>query len=95
VIFRQTLLLHRHGHGRGAAVMRGEDDVQVGGVVVMLEAIKAGDGTGTMKQDNVRMGTEIVDDAINLVNGQSINPKILIPGIMIDKDNIDQYLPKS
>jgi hypothetical protein len=48
-----------------------------------------------MKQDDVRMGTEIVDDAINLANGQSINPKILIPGIMIDKDNADQYLPKS
>ena len=64
-------------------------------VMLSAQAIKAGDGTGTMKQDNVRMGTEIVDDAINLVNGQSINPKILIPGIMIDKDNIDQYLPKS
>jgi ABC-type sugar transport system substrate-binding protein len=81
--------------GRCAAIKLGEDDVQVEGLAVMLAAIKAGDGTGAMKQDNVRMGTEIVGDAINLVNGQSFNPKILIPGIMIDKDNIDQYLPKS
>ncbi len=81
--------------GCWAAIKRGDDNVQVEGLAVMLEAIKAGDGTGTMKQDNVRMGTEIVDDAVNLVNGQSINPKILIPGIMIDKDNSDQYLPKN
>jgi len=81
--------------GRCAAIKLGEDDLEVEGLAVMLEAIRAGDGTGTMKQDNMRMGTEIVDDAINLANGQSINPKILIPGIMIDKDNSDQYLPKS
>ncbi len=48
-----------------------------------------------MKQDNVWMGTAIVDDAINLVNGQSIDPKTLNPGIMIGQDNIDWYLPKS
>ena len=81
--------------GRCAAIKLGEDDLEVEGLAVMLEAIRAGDGTGTMTQDNMRMGTEIVDDAINLANGQSINPKILIPGIMIDKDNSDQYLPKS
>ena len=61
----------------------------------MREASKAGDGTGTLKQDNVQMGMEIVDDAIGLVNRRSINPEILIPGIMIDKDNVGQYLPKS
>jgi ABC-type sugar transport system substrate-binding protein len=81
--------------GRCAAIKLSEDNVQVEGLAVMLEAIKAGDGTGIMKQDNVRMGTEIVDDAINLVNRQSINSKNLIPDIMIDKDNVDQYLPKS
>jgi hypothetical protein len=48
-----------------------------------------------MKQDEVWMGTEIVDDAINLVNRQSIGPKTLNPGIMIGKDHVDWYLPKS
>jgi hypothetical protein len=61
----------------------------------MLEASKACDGTGALKQDNVQMGAEIVDDAINLLNGQSINLKILIPGMMIDKGSVDEYLPKS
>jgi hypothetical protein len=32
---------------------RGDDNVQVEGLVVMLEANKAGDGTSTMKWDNV------------------------------------------
>lgn len=65
--------------GRCAAIKLGEEDVQVEGLAVILEALKAGDGTGTMNKDNVWMGTEIVDDAINFGNGRSINPKILIP----------------
>ena len=88
----QALLINQ---GRCAAIKLGEEDVQVEGRAVILEAIKASDGTGTLKQDNVRTGTEIVDDAIDLVNRQSINPEILIPGIMIDKENVGQYLPKS
>ncbi len=48
-----------------------------------------------MKQDNVWMGTEIVDDAINLVPGQSIDPKTLNPGILNGKNNVDWYLPTS
>ncbi|MGB7537333.1 MAG: sugar ABC transporter substrate-binding protein [Anaerolineales bacterium] len=59
---------------------------------VMLKAIQAGEGTGTMKQDNVRMGKEIVDTALKLLNGETIEPKILIPGIMIDKNNVGEYL---
>jgi len=59
---------------------------------VMLKAIKAGEGTATVKQDNVRMGKEIVDNAINIINGQTIDKKVLIPGFIIDKTNVDQYL---
>jgi len=59
---------------------------------VMLKAIQSGEGTATVKQDNVRMGKEIVDNALKLINGESITPLILIPGFMIDKANVDQYL---
>ena len=59
---------------------------------VMLKAIQSGEGTATVKQDNVRMGKEIVDNAIKIINGESIDPLILIPGFMIDKTNVDQYL---
>jgi len=59
---------------------------------VMLKAIKAGEGTATVKQDNVRMGKEIVDNALKVINGEKIDPKVLIPGFMIDAKNVDQYL---
>jgi ribose transport system substrate-binding protein len=59
---------------------------------VMLKAIQAGEGTATVKQDNVRMGKEIVDAAINLIKGLPIEKTILIPGFIIDKANVDQYL---
>jgi ribose transport system substrate-binding protein len=59
---------------------------------VMLKAIKAGEGTATVKQDNVRMGKEIVDKAIDVVNGQPVDKTVLIPGFVIDKANVDQYL---
>jgi ribose transport system substrate-binding protein len=58
----------------------------------MLKAIKSGEGSATVKQDNVRMGKEIVDNAIKLINGLPIDPMILIPGFMITIDNVDQYL---
>ena len=59
---------------------------------VMLKAIQAGEGAGTIKQDNVQMGKVIVDNAIDIVNGKSIDPKILIPGILVTKDNVAEYL---
>jgi ribose transport system substrate-binding protein len=58
----------------------------------MLKAIQSGEGTATVKQDNVRMGKEIVDNAINVINGQPIDKTVLIPGFVIDKTNVGQYL---
>ncbi len=59
---------------------------------VMLKAIQSGEGTATVKQDNVRMAQESVDNAIKVINGESIDKTILIPGFVIDKSNVDQYL---
>jgi len=59
---------------------------------VMLKAIQAGEGSATVKQDNVRMGKEIVDNAIKILNGETIDKTVLIPGILVTKDNVDQYL---
>jgi hypothetical protein len=33
-----------------------------------------------------------VDNAIKVINGQPIDAKILIPGFMIDKTNVADYL---
>jgi ribose transport system substrate-binding protein len=59
---------------------------------VMLKAIQSGEGTATVKQDNVRMAQESVDNAIKVINGESIDKTVLIPGFIIDKSNVDQYL---
>ena len=59
---------------------------------VMLKAVQSGEGTATVKQDNVRMGKEIVDNAIKVVNGESIDKTVLIPGFIIDKTNVDKYV---
>ncbi len=65
----------------------------IDGLPVMFKAIKAGDSVATMKQDNVRIGTETVDDAIAILNGQPVKTPDLIPGILIDKTNVGKYLP--
>jgi ribose transport system substrate-binding protein len=62
------------------------------GLPVMFKAIKAGDGVATMKQDNIRIGQETVDDAIAILSGQSIKTPDLITGVLVDKNNVDQYL---
>ena len=62
------------------------------GLPVMFKAIQAGDAVATMKQDNVRIGTETVDDAIAIINGQSVKTPDLITGVLIDKTNVGKYL---
>ena len=62
------------------------------GLPVMFQAIKAGDAVATMKQDNVRIGTETVDDAIAIINGLSVKTPDLITGVLIDKTNVAQYI---
>jgi ribose transport system substrate-binding protein len=59
---------------------------------VMLKAIQAGEGSATVKQDNVRMGKEIVDNAIKVINGETIEKTVLIPGILVTQDNVGEYL---
>jgi D-xylose transport system substrate-binding protein len=59
---------------------------------VMLKAIKAGDSVATLKQDNAGMAKMIVDDAIAVINGQTVDKVTLIKGFIIDKTNVDKYL---
>ncbi len=95
---KAIFVAHDGGAAAVAAMVKNKgltDKVAVVGfdaLPVMLKAIKAGEGSATVKQDNVRMGKEIVDNAIAIVNGQPIDAKVLIPGILVTKDNVDQYL---
>lgn len=59
-----------------------------------LESIKAGEQTGTVKQDNARMGVEGVQNILKLIKGEAVPALSPIDGIMIDKSNVDQFIAK-
>jgi ribose transport system substrate-binding protein len=57
-----------------------------------LKAIQAGEMEATVRQDPARMGTEGVNLALKVIQGQDVPAFTPIPGILITKDNVDQYL---
>ena len=61
---------------------------------IMLERIKAGTAAATVRQDPATMGKEGIDLALKVINGETVEPKTLIPGEVITKDNVDQFLNK-
>ena len=93
-----VFVAHDDGAAAVAAMIKGKGQTATIGTYgfdalpIMLKAIKAGDGVASVKQDNVTMGKQIVDFAVKLVNGETIDKNIAIPGFIIDKTNIDQYL---
>ena len=38
------------------------------------------------------MGKEGINLALKVINGETVEPKTLIPGEVITKDNVDKYL---
>jgi len=96
---RAIFVAHDGGAAAVAAMVKQKgmtDQVLVVGfdaLPVMLKAIQAGEGSATVKQDNVRMGKEIVDNAIKIVNGETVEKTVLIPGILVTADNVAEYLP--
>ena len=61
-------------------------------IPVMLKAIKAGEAKATVRQDPAKMGKEGVDLILKLLKGEKVEPKTLIPGLLITKDNVDEFL---
>lgn len=57
-----------------------------------LESIKAGEQTATIKQDNTRMGQEGVRNLLALIRGEEVAPFTGIDGILITKDNVDEFI---
>ena len=62
---------------------------------VALKAIKAGEMAATVRQDPAKMGKEGVDLILKLLKGEKVEPKTMIPGVLITKDNVDQFLAPS
>jgi ABC-type sugar transport system substrate-binding protein len=62
------------------------------GLPVALKAIKAGEMAASMAQNPARMGSEGVDLALKVVNGETVPEFIPIDGVLITIDNVDEFL---
>jgi len=61
---------------------------------VALKAIAAGEMAATVRQDPTKMGKEGVALILSLLKGEKVEPKTMIPGLLITKDNVAEFLPK-
>jgi len=59
---------------------------------VALKAIKAGEMAATVRQDPGKMGQEGIDLALKAIKGEAMEKTTFIPGLVITKDNVDQFL---
>ena len=59
---------------------------------VALKAIAAGEMAATVRQDPVKMGQEGVNLILKILKGESVEPKTMIPGVLITKDNVNEFL---
>jgi ribose transport system substrate-binding protein len=59
---------------------------------VMLKAIQAGEANATVRQDPAKMGKEGVALILKLLKGEKVEPKTMIPGELITKDNVAEFL---
>lgn len=56
-----------------------------------LVAIAEGEQSATIKQDNTRMGTESVQNLLNIIKGEDAPAVVPIDGILITADNVAEY----
>ncbi len=62
------------------------------GLPVALKAIKAGEMEASVAQNPARMGSEGIDLALRVINGEEVPDFIPIDGIVITADNVDEFL---
>jgi len=62
------------------------------GLPVALKAIKAGEMEASMAQNPARMGSEGVDLAWKVIQGEEVPKFIPIDGVLITADNVDEFL---
>ena len=59
-----------------------------------LKAVRAGEVDATIRQDPARMGREGVELMVKLLGGEQIPPAVPIAAVVIDKNNVEEYLGK-
>lgn len=57
-----------------------------------LKSIAAGEQKADIKQDNVKMGKESVNNIVSVVKGESVREFIPIDGILITADNVSDFM---
>lgn len=61
------------------------------GSAAEISDILAGTEVASIHQDNVGMGQTIVDDAVTLLQGGTVDKTVLIPPVLITKDNANTF----
>jgi len=74
---------------QGKIVLCGFDGLQPN-----LKEIKAGTISATVAQPIEQIGTKGVDMMVDLLAGKTVESTTLIPGILVTKDNVDNFLSK-
>jgi ribose transport system substrate-binding protein len=59
-----------------------------------LKAILAGEQDADIKQDNIKMGKEAVNNLVKIIKGEKAEKFIPIEGILITKDNVEKFIAK-
>jgi len=70
-----------------------EDIVCIGidGTATALQMVKAGKLDASILQDANGQGTQAVDACADLIQGKTVQKTIMVPFVLITKDNVDQY----
>jgi ribose transport system substrate-binding protein/inositol transport system substrate-binding protein len=57
-----------------------------------LAAVKDGGMAATVSQNTVDQGQMAMEAAVKLANGEKIAPTIIVPHVLITKENVDKYM---
>jgi ABC-type sugar transport system substrate-binding protein len=68
--------------------------VGIDAIADALKSVKDGELDATVYQDCKGQAEGALDAAYKLVKGESVDKQILIPFILVTKDNVDEYLSK-
>jgi ABC-type sugar transport system, periplasmic component len=90
-----------HNDGMGEGVMQVVKTSNLAGKIKIygtdaqpdaLRGIKAGEYTATIRNDSVTLGIKGIDAIIRASQGKKIEKALIVPSIVVNKDNVDQYL---
>jgi len=79
---------------KGAVNAAGRSDIVcigIDGTKTALQMVKSGKLDGSILQDAVAQGTQSVDACADIIQGKTVQKSIMVPFVLITKDNVDQY----